>query len=188
MEKYIGNIAMSQLWLEESVSESFPFKGHLTLDRCYGDGTWLDDEKETCNLTNVNNILICIGLGHHREITDGWGTGDWTTAARQAWDDWVWDSHYEGSYQGEWWGILYNKKNNKIGLLNAYYGSCGGCDGLEDAKVEEVEKYLIDIAKKSRVFKNIGKAIKYLETTESFEFQDCKSKMLDSLKRLKEQK
>ncbi|MFC1608989.1 hypothetical protein ACFL2R_00735 [Patescibacteria group bacterium] len=83
-------------------------------------------------------------------------------------------------YEGEWYAIF--KMNEKWHLLNGYFGSCSGCDDLED---EDPLTWLENHVKNVRAFGSVIQAMCWLETTDEFSYTpSVKSCMLRELERV----
>lgn len=82
----------------------------------------------------------------------------------------------DNDYQGEWFGIF--KKDGRYHLVNGYFGSCSGCDDLEDSNPVE---WLQDNVKNVRAFPTKESAAKWLQETEDYSYSSIKDRLIAAL-------
>ena len=82
----------------------------------------------------------------------------------------------EDDYQGEWWAVF--KMVNRIHVMNGYFGSCSGCDDLED---EVPMEWLRDHVKNVRAFNFVEDAIRWLRETDDYSWRDIKDQVVRAL-------
>lgn len=87
-------------------------------------------------------------------------------------------SEFVGMYQGEY--VLCIVLDDYIWLRNNIYGSCSGCDPYQADPVAETESIIQD----AYCFESIEDACLYLETTDSFGWQegDIREKSIEMLR------
>ena len=114
----------------------------------------------------LSNLKACYSAGGQIELLEDAFGVEWLLLER---DD-----------NCEWYAIFKMKK--KIHLLNGYFGSCSGCDDLEEADpVEWLETYVKNV----RAFKTLEQAIAWLTTTDDHSYSSVKHHMLGALERVR---
>jgi hypothetical protein len=87
-----------------------------------------------------------------------------TTAFPKMTEELDWD---DGDYQGVW--AIAFKLGRLYYVMNDYYGSCSGCDALEDTDGVD---YLKERCGNARGFTSWKKMVEYLRSTESHQWRN----------------
>jgi len=82
----------------------------------------------------------------------------------------------EDDWQGEWNAVFILE--GRYHIMNGYFGSCSGCDDLED---ENPMDWLRDYVKNVRAFDNVDDLIHWLTNTDDYSYRDMKSFILLAL-------
>lgn len=97
-------------------------------------------------------------------------------------------SYTEEGYQGTL-GYVYQLTQNKIVLVNDYFGSCSYCDSWEDASDETARELINALVNNATVVTSIPKAIGYLKGTlskaEFYDWKDITEPLIAQLEAIK---
>lgn len=127
------------------------------------------------------NLEIIKELKDKREKDRTYYAGEQLTALKSYLDEqaFVIVSVREGDYQGEYYAIILCE--NKYWLWRCGFGSCSGCDSLENLNTEQGFDYIMDTMSGVKEFNNETDLINYLEHPRDYLYDSNSAKELKSL-------
>ncbi|MBN2096097.1 hypothetical protein JW752_01720 [Candidatus Peregrinibacteria bacterium] len=112
----------------------------------------------------------------HENLQSSYYAGGQLEILKDAFDaEWV-IAEKEDDYQGEYYAVFI--KDGKWHIMNGYFGSCSGCDDLEDANPKE---WLESYVKNVRAFDSKEALVKWLEETEDYSYGSIKNEIIEKL-------
>ena len=124
--------------------------------------------KEIENI-DLTEYLVNEDKPHGEEGRYGWGAGSQPEALKFYLDPSVviLNEYCTGDYQGDVVTLFYIPAHRRFVLWRDSYGSCSGCDGLEDNNGYEYIKSTLQEGS-TRQFRNIEDAKEYWATTDDY--------------------
>lgn len=86
-------------------------------------------------------------------------------------DFYIINSQMIGDYQGDCYAVIYLRDQDVVVVWRDYFGSCSGCDGLEDENGYEYIKSTLTEGNTMQ-FKRVEDAVKYMKTLDDYLWKD----------------